>query len=241
MNYKPCSTLHNIDERDSFEAATTERKENEPTNNSRRSKRSVGIHTKYWRAGRTLNIAMYDEDEETIQKIKSIAKKWLKHTNLKVNFISGEVGDIRIYINFLGDGGGSSAIGTDALTLAPHRPTMVLNIDPTDPRFDYVVLHEFGHVLGLHHEHQHPDADIPWDRPKVYASYKQKFGWSREVVDSDVFPLSRSANTTYGDYDRHSVMHYSVSRETTTGGWEQRENLTLSTKDIATVRNAYPK
>ncbi len=233
--------MHNIDEFSAFDAATTERKENAAVSNSRRTKRSVGTHTKYWRPVRTLNIAMYDEDEETIQKVKSIASTWLKHIDLKFNFISGETGDIRIYINYAGDGGGVSAVGTDALTLLPHQPTMVLSIDPQDPRFEYAVLHEFGHVLGLHHEHQHPEASIPWDRPKAYAWYQRQFGWNSEEVDRNVLPLARTADITYGDYDRYSVMHYRISRETTEGGWEQSENTVLSSKDIEAVRRAYPK
>jgi len=240
MHHKPCTVIHNIDELSSYEAATTERKDNAVPSQSGRAKRSVSSHTKYWRPGRTLDIALYDEDEEIIQKVKGIADTWLKHANLKFNFISGETGDIRIYINNLGDGGGISAEGTDALALLPQQPTMILEIDPDDARFEYVVLHEFGHVLGLHHEHQHPDASIPWDLSKVYAWHLQQFGWNRETVDRNVLPLPRSANYTYGDYDRYSVMHYSVSRETTLGNWEQGENAVLSAKDIMAVRKAYP-
>lgn len=241
MNNQPCSIINDIHPTAAYDAAINERANNLIASTSSRPKRSVGNHTKYWKPGRTLKIAMYDEDQETIDLVKSIASKWLPHINLKFDFISGEEGDIRIYINYSGDGGGKCALGTDALTVPAHRSTMALNTDPTNARFGFVVLHEFGHALGLLHEHQHPDADIPWDRPKVYTLYQQQFGWSREIVDLNVLPLPRVPGHTYGSYDRHSVMHYEVTNEYTIGDWKQDENFTLSAKDIEAARNAYPR
>lgn len=43
--------------------------------------------------------------------------------------------------------------------------------DTPDQEYSRVVLHEFGHALGAIHEHQHPEAAIPWDKPKVYEYY----------------------------------------------------------------------
>jgi hypothetical protein len=46
-----------------------------------------------------------------------------------------------------------------------------------DQEYSRVVLHEFGHALGAIHEHQHPAAGIPWDKPKVYEYYARQH-WS---------------------------------------------------------------
>ncbi len=90
------------------------------------------------------------------------------------------------------------------------------------------------------HEHQHPEASIPWDKEKTYALYRQNFGWSKAEVDKNVLPLTRDANRTYAPYDRHSVMHYKVSNTYTVGDWEQAENSHISAADIASVRRIYP-
>ena len=34
------------------------------------------------------------------------------------------------------------------------------------------VLHQFGHALGLEHEHQHPTAPLEWNQEKVQLSEK---------------------------------------------------------------------
>jgi len=41
----------------------------------------------------------------------------------------------------------------------------------SDSEFSRTVIHEFGHALGMIHEHQHPLAAIPWDKDKVYTYY----------------------------------------------------------------------
>jgi hypothetical protein len=41
-----------------------------------------------------------------------------------------------------------------------------------------VVLHEFGHVLGLQHEHQNPNAGIKWKLKAVEDYYVNTVGWT---------------------------------------------------------------
>ena len=65
--------------------------------------------------------------------------------------------------------------------------------------YQRVVRHEFGHALGMIHEHQNPAAQgqIPWDKPKVYAYYAQQ-GWNKDDVDFQHLPglFWRTAPTT---------------------------------------------
>jgi len=205
-----------------------------------RPKRNVGDSERYWPQGKTLKIAMYDADKAFIEAVKSAASKWLPHINLKFDFVSGEEGDIRIAENFISNQG-RSMIGTDALKVPLGLPTMMLPYDHLCPRFAYVVMHEFGHMLGALHAHQHPDAHIPWNRPKAYELYKAEAGQTKVDVDVQVLPLPRSNTHHYAPYDRHSVMHYAISEHTTLGNWNQAENPQLSAGDIALMRKAYPK
>jgi hypothetical protein len=50
------------------------------------------------------------------------------------------------------------------------------------------VLHEFGHALGLIHEHQNPVGGIQWNKPAVYADLggPPNF-WGKATVDNNMF------------------------------------------------------
>lgn len=240
MKRTVCTINRNVDPVASYEAAINERSDNVKSNTSRRSKRSVGINTTFWKPGRTLKIAMYDEDRKIIEKVKSIAKQWTEHANLKFEFVSGAVGDIRIKLEPNDFGFSISQLGTEALLHPPEEPTMTIGTVLEHDEFEATILHEFGHVLGLHHEHQHPDADIPWDLKKVYAWYKEQHNLERERVDSDVLPV-HFTDATYGDYDPLSIMHYDINSRLTLNNWSHPGNRTLSEGDKAAARKLYPR
>lgn len=205
-----------------------------------RTKRNVADSEKYWPQGATLKVAMYGASDAFIETVKSAAEKWLPHINLKFDFVSGSQGDIRIAQTFTSKQG-SSAIGTDAQKVPADEPTLLLPHDHQDPRFAYVVTHEFGHVLGALHAHQHPDTEIPWNRPRVYLLYSFGLGKSRTDVDEQILPKPRKSTYHYEPYDRHSIMHYDINKVTTDGKWEQPESPQISAGDIALVSKAYPR
>ncbi|MGK9415132.1 M12 family metallopeptidase [Pseudomonas cedrina] len=208
-----------------------------------RSRRNIGEPARYWPQNSTIKIAMYDYDmdDEYVQAVKKAAGEWLPHINLKFEFVSGEDGDVRITQNINDDKGGSSAVGTEALDAPASHPTMSLPRDHKHPRFAYMVMHEFGHMLGAHHAHKHPDANIPWDMSKVYEGYKRTDGWDRQRVQNNLLPLPRSSQYDFMPYDSDSVMHYEIDPRLTDGSWGQSESWSLSDGDIAWAKKAYPK
>lgn len=208
-----------------------------------RRRRNVGEPAKYWPQNSTIKIAMYDHDmnDDYVLAVKKAASEWLPHINLKFEFVSGEEGDVRITQSPDDDTGGSSAIGTEALEKPYASPTMSLPRNHQHPTFAYVVMHEFGHMLGAHHAHQHPDANIPWDMDKVYEGYNRIAGMDRQSVHKNVLPLPRSSQYEFMPYDGDSIMHYEVSPHLTHGGWGQSESWFLSEGDIAWANKAYPK
>ncbi|MCK8668321.1 peptidase M12 [Pseudomonas azerbaijanoccidens] len=235
-----CTIARSTDPFASYEAAINERSDNVKKSTSARTRRSVAVHTTFWEPGRTLKIAMYDEDQKAIDRVKSIAGQWLEHANLRFEFVSGAMGDIRIKIAPNESGISISQLGTDALAHPPEEPTMTIGVSLEDIDFEFHVLHEFGHVLGLDHEHQHPDADIPWDLDKVYAWYKEFYNVERERVDSDVLPLPRYPDFSYGEYDPLSIMHYNIDSRVTLNNWSHPGNFILSEGDKAAARKHYP-
>jgi serralysin len=65
---------------------------------------------------------------------------------------------------------------------------LTINTSSSESEYRRVVLHEFGHALGLVHEHQNPNNNtIQWNKENVYAYYKQKFGWPKQVTYSNFF------------------------------------------------------
>ncbi|WP_426134327.1 M12 family metallopeptidase [Pseudomonas sp. PWP3-1b2] len=208
-----------------------------------RSRRNVSEPAKYWPQNSTLKIAMYeyDMDDEYVLAVKQAASEWLPHINLKFEFVPGEEGDVRITQNIGNNGGGASALGTEALDVSPGYPTMSLPENHKHPRFKFVVMHEFGHMLGAHHAHQHPDSHIPWDMDKVYEGYSRIAGMDRQAVQNNILPLPRSSQYDFLPYDGDSVMHYEVPYAVTHGDWGQSETWSLSDGDIAWAEKAYPK
>ena len=62
-------------------------------------------------------------------------------------------------------------------------------------------LHEFGHALGLIHEHQSPTAGINWNKEVVYQDMAGQ-GWSRAKVDQHIFKkYSTREITNYSAFD----------------------------------------
>ena len=61
---------------------------------------------------------------------------------------------------------------------------------PGTPLEEYmrVVLHEFGHALGLIHERQNPSGGIQWNKPVVYRYYQGPPNfWVPQQVDINLF------------------------------------------------------
>ncbi len=116
-------------------------------------------------------------------------------------------------------------------------------LTPTSSEEEYrrVVVHEFGHALGCIHEHQHPEAGIPWDREAVYRYYMgPPNSWSREEVDHNLFQKYDQTITNFSSYDKDSIMHYPIPNEFTVGDFEVGWNTLLSSTDKEFIGTMYP-
>lgn len=233
-----CHCPKAIDPRLAYEMALQENPANVPQAPGSRRKRSVAYFDKFWAPGRTLRISFTNQPEQFLKDaIFHAASQWLPYVNLDFALVDDDTeSEIKIHtgssptLNY-------SVFGTDALTSA--GASMVLGVTPDMDNFQLTVIHEFGHALGAEHEHQHPDADIPWDLPKVYAHYAAK-GHSKEVVDEAVLSKINNGSIRKTPYDRDSIMHYPVPQALTIGDWEIGINDRISEKDKAFMRLIYP-
>lgn len=203
-------------------------------------------HTRYWAGGRTLKIAFMNNPPDFITiPIIAAANKWLPYISLKFEFVTQGTSDIRI---LLGLEGNESLVGTDALLVDQDKPTLEFHAHELFtaagakplPELEGIVLHEFGHVLGALHEHQHPDANIPWNVPLLTEVLKEQ-GLSEEVIKQNFFDKNDPADFHYAPYDRESIMHYNVPNEATLGEFEITNTGKLCPLDIATMRAIYPE
>jgi len=106
-------------------------------------------------------------------------------------------------------GGSWSYVGTGAKNIAQDQPTMNFgwfNDQTADTEFSRTVIHEFGHALGCIHEQASPVANIPWNKPVVYAYYLKNDNWDQQMVDSNVFAVASQATTIETAFDRTSIM-----------------------------------
>ncbi len=175
-------------------------------------------------------------------KVAEHAREWSKYAGIAFEFVDQEPSDIRI--SFDQSTGSWSYVGNNNRYISPYRATMNFgwfNDNTRDAEFRRTTLHEFGHAIGLSHEHQHPSASIQWNREAVYAYYQRTQDWSIRDVDANIFRKYAASNSNYSQYDPTSIMHYYIPSSLVLGHWNAPWNTTLSSTDKQFIASIYPR
>lgn len=201
------------------------------------------IRDKAWPNGSTLRVRFIGGTPTLRARVAAVAATWSEVANIRFDFGEHYPSDIRISFN---PGGSNSAIGTDAKGWSQDDPTMNygwLDDSTPDEELRRVVLHEFGHALGFIHEHQNPNARIPWDAEAVYRYYAatQNPPWDRDKVNHNIFRTYGADTTNSSQFDRQSIMLYAVPNELTVGDYEVGWNTDLSPGDRRFAAEWYPR
>jgi hypothetical protein len=165
-----------------------------------------------WQNGSTLIVQFLDGDKELHELVKQHAPEWSQYANLKFEFTGRPVG-APIRLTFKAPGSWS-AVGSEALTVPAGNPTMNLGMirgmAPEDAA--RVIRHEFGHVLGLIHEQQSPNADIKWNKEKVLAVYSgPPNNWSTHLIEEYFFhKYPPFKDPEYRPFDPKSIMMWPI-------------------------------
>jgi Matrixin len=209
-----------------------------------------------WFPGQKVRVKFLDGDEFVKSKVRQYAQVWEQYANL--DFVFVESGTAEIRVSFATENGASWSLvgktseewsivkkGKSTETVSGNYGASMnygwLNSKTEDEEFRRVILHEFGHALGLLHEHQNANRNFEWNKPVVLNYYVNQLGWSANQVESALFERY-GAGTEYSNraYDRMSIMHYAIDASFTKNGVAVGNNSNISPGDKAIIAEMYP-
>ena len=209
----------------------------------RKDKRAALARTARWNSRDRITVSFLDGDPAVQGRVRDVAGQWTAPgmANLTLDFQRNPDAMIRISFQHSGSW---SMIGTTCKQVTNRQePTMNygwLTADSSDEDLQRVVLHEFGHALGLIHEHQNPAGGINWDRAAVMRELSgPPNNWSPDDIEFNMFQPFSQAETNYTRVDPDSIMMYPIPATWTTDGFSVGLNSDLSETDKAFIRQEY--
>jgi hypothetical protein len=226
--------------------------------------RGVYSRMKLWPPDkRVLRVCFMDSPQQTRRRIARYANQWTEvQTRLKFDF--GDLDNPRLCdpqdssINHIRVGfddiGYWSFVGQDSINenfTTQAEKSMNLEAFDVDPphqvEFRRVVLHEFGHALGLQHEHQNPlsecEREFDWERIYRYFEGPPNH-WNKDLVDHNMRSI-HEPGLMADAFDRDSIMLYTFPADyffrAETSPCFAPSNSRLSGGDRAIMERMYPQ
>lgn len=198
-----------------------------------------------WIPGQTLDIVFLDDPGSLGPQIQSHASQWVgaNRANLHFRFDHVPPQDAQIRITLDPNVGNLSRVGNDAEKVSDDQPTMNLAIDQDTPKSELrrIVLHEFGHVLGMVHEHLILKDDIWISREKVIQYYHDRWKWGHETTEQNVLKRVHLGLAEGSVFDPDSIMSYAFPPELLRSDAPRfKLNFDLSQLDQEIVQRWYP-
>ena len=177
------------------------------------------------------------------EAFKTIVKERIQPlVNLKFKFVEDKNKDADIRISFADQDASWSLVGTDSKHFSAKQQGASMNLGWFDVG---TYIHEFGHAIGMIHEHQNDSqggdaGGIKWNKPRLYSYMESTQGWDKEQVDINVIGKYKSEQLNGSKFDPLSVMLYFFPAKLTTNNRGTRQNFSLSGIDTQWISKIYP-
>lgn len=199
----------------------------------------TGIASTFWPNGSVLKVSFTNGNETQQARVMEVASRWSDHANIRFEQITDSndpAPDIRVTFN---GSGNWSQIGTNS-RIEAKAGNASMNFSSFMPS-NATILHEFGHALGLKHEHQNPKAGIQWNKPKVYEAFTgPPHNWTTDEVNRNIFDALKEDSLLYSRFDPQSIMGYTILPTWTTDEFSSSGGNDLSAFDISGIGDWYP-
>lgn len=206
-------------------------------------KKAAVLKNARWQSGEQILIRFLEGSRELQERVRDVAQEWMKIANLNLEFVQEGPTDIRIAFE---QGNGSwSYLGTMCRNIGEPEPTMNygwLTPYSEDDELRRVVLHEFGHAIGLIHEHQNPDGGIHWNKPAVIHDLSgPPNNWSLPTIENNIFKRYEKKELDSTKLDSKSIMMYPIPKAWTLDQFSAGLNGEISEVDKQLIREVYPR
>ena len=187
-----------------------------------------------------IGVKFIDASTEQIDAVKTYASMWNQGLDKhRLHFALDECNHGHIRVSFKQDGGNWSKIGSDADREHFQAATMnlaAIQVGSDPQKMQRVIQHEFGHALGLLHEHVHADSPNWRWTTKLDEHFRAK-GWSDHDIQTQIKD-KLSSDFTCLTYDPKSVMIYPIKAEWNSLGL-QTSPKSIQPADLKCLRETY--
>jgi Astacin (Peptidase family M12A) len=207
----------------------------QPLLQARGPSRAAFFFRKLWPNGSVLRVRFLGGTAAQRADAMAQAGWWMPHVNLA--FVESTDNDAEIRVSFDPSDGAWSYLGTDCRSIPADQPTMNLGFEDGG-----TAAHEFGHAIGLGHEHQNPQGGIEWNEPEVIRDLSRPpNSWTMAQIRHNVLDKYAQEQIRATAFDPKSIMLYFFPARWTMNGVGTSANEVLSEDDKSFAAQIYPR